>query len=81
MSFFFFFPPQAELKSKEKALISQLQPLLYAMLGPPLRCFLGQVFVALYEAGLTFSMHDTIGKCCDILRGKDDSAGAGTNKL
>ena len=72
---------QPELKSKQKALVSQLQPLLYESLGPPLRCSLGQSFVALYESGETFSMHDTIGKCCDVLRAKEDSATAGSNKL
>ena len=70
-----------ELKSKQKALVSQLQALLYDGLGPPLRRSLGKAFAALYGAGEMMSMHDIIGKCCDILRGKDDSSTSGVNKL
>ena len=71
--------PQEELKSKHKELVRQLCSQLQASLGSPLRSCLARVFVALYEAGETFSMHETVGKCCDIVRSKEE--GPSTNKL
>ncbi len=69
------------LKSKQKSLVAQLQALLGNGLGPPLCRSLGKAFVALYGAGETMSMHDTIGKCCEVLKGKEDSSNTGANKL
>jgi len=71
--------PKEELKLKQKELVRQLYSQLQGSLGPPLRSCLARVFVALYEAGETFSMHETVGKCCDIVRSKDE--GPSTNKL
>lgn len=72
---------QAELKAKNSALVSQLQAQLQARLGPPLQRSLGQAFVALYEAGQTFSLHTTVGLCCDIIKSKDESQSSSNNKL
>ena len=73
--------PQAELKARQAVLVSQLLSQLQASLGPPLRASLGRAFVALYEVGDSFSLHDSIGKCCDILRAKEDSGSSIVNKL
>ena len=61
-----------ELKARHKALLGQLQLQLTASLGPPLRTCLAQALVALYEAGDTLSLHDTIGRCCDVVKTKED---------
>ncbi|KAL5463198.1 hypothetical protein EMCRGX_G032077 [Ephydatia muelleri] len=73
--------PKAELKDKQKLLVGQLQAQLNAALGPPLRTALAQAFVTLYSMGDTFSLHDTIGKCCDIIRAREDVGVSSTNKL
>ena len=73
---------QEELKRAQKQLVAQLQSRLYASLGPPLRSCLGQAFVSLYAVGDTFSLSDTLGKCCDIVKAKEDAAaGPSNNKL
>lgn len=73
---------QEELKLTQKQLVAQLQARLYVSLGPPLHSCLGQAFVTLYAVGDTFSLHDTLGKCCDVIRMKEDAAaGPSNNKL
>ena len=36
--------------------------------------------MGLYLSGDTFSLYDTVGKCCDMVRAKDEGAALG-NKL
>jgi hypothetical protein len=73
--------PQEELKRSQKQLAAQLQQQLQASLGPPLHTCLGQAFVALYSVGDT-SMHESLGKCCDVIKMKEDAAaGPSNNKL
>ena len=71
---------QADLKKNHAALVSQLITQLAGSLGPQLRRALGQAFVALYTSGETFSLHTTVGKCCDIIRTKEDQSNT-SNKL
>ena len=59
----------------------QLQWHLAASLGPPLRGSLAAAFVALYHAGHTLSLQATVGRCCDIIKSKEEAAGAAANKL
>lgn len=74
--------PQAELKSKQKELLGQLQSQLSASLGPPLRSCLAQAFVTLYEVGDSYSLHETVSRCCDVVRVKEDSGSSlSVNKL
>ena len=62
--------------------MAQLQSQLLASRGPPLHTGLGQAFVSLYLVGDTFSLHDTLGRCCDIVKMKEDAAaGLSNNKL
>ena len=70
---------QEELKRSQKQLVAQLQQELQASLGPPLHTCLGGAFVALYSVGDTFSLHETLGKCCDIIKTKEDAAGGPSN--
>lgn len=72
---------QQELKSKQKQLIGQLQAELLGSLGPPLRTALGQSLVAVYAVGDTFSLTDTVGKCCEVIKAKEDIAAFLINKL
>ena len=39
-----------------------------------------QAFVALYSCGQTMGVYDTVGKCCDQIRAKDEGTSL-TNKL
>ena len=71
---------QADLKKNHQALVGQLTSQLNVSLGPQLRRALGHAFVALYTSGETFSLHTTVGKCCDIIRAKEDQSSA-SNKL
>ena len=71
--------PQEEFKRSQKQLVAQLQQQLQASLGPPLHTCLGQAFVALYSVGDTFSMHESLGKCCDIIKMKEDAAAGPSN--
>ena len=73
--------PQAELKARQALLVSQLLSQLQASLGPPLRTSLGRAFVALYGVGDSFSLHESVGKCWDTLRAKEDSGSSVANKL
>lgn len=79
----YFWPrTQEELKPIQKQLVAQLQAQLHVSLGPPLHPCLGQAFVALYAVGDTFSLHDTLGKCCDVVKMKEETAaGPSNNKL
>lgn len=72
---------QAELKAKQSTLVSQLQAQIQAKLGPPLQRSLGRAFVALYEAGQTFSLYTMVGLCCDVIKSKDESQSSSNNKL
>ena len=73
---------QEELKRSQKQLVAQLQRQLQSSRGPPIHSCLGQAFVALYLVGDTFSLHETLGKCCDVVKMKEDAAaGPSNNKL
>ena len=41
--------------------------------GPPTRQLIASCLATLFTVGDTFSLFDTVNKCNDILRNKDDS--------
>ncbi|XP_021099488.1 HEAT repeat-containing protein 5A isoform X6 [Heterocephalus glaber] len=62
-----------DLKEKQKILVEQLLSLLNSSLGPPTRKLLAKNLAILYSIGDTFSVYETIDKCNDLIRSKDDS--------
>ena len=57
----------------------QLQAQLQLSLGPPLHSCLGRAFVAVYAVGDSLSLHETLGKCCDVIKMKEDAAASPSN--
>ncbi|XP_031213575.1 HEAT repeat-containing protein 5A [Mastomys coucha] len=62
-----------DVREKQKALVEQLLSLLNSSPGPPTRKLLAQNLAILYSIGDTFSVYETIDKCNDLIRSKDDS--------
>lgn len=62
-----------DVREKQKALVEQLLSLLSSSPGPPTRKLLAQNLAILYSIGDTFSVYETIDKCNDLIRSKDDS--------
>ena len=66
-------PLQSDVREKQKTLVEQLLSLLNSSPGPPTRKLLAKNLALLYSIGDTFSVYETIDKCNDLIRSKDDS--------
>ncbi|XP_054433890.1 HEAT repeat-containing protein 5A isoform X2 [Pteronotus mesoamericanus] len=64
---------RSDVKEKQKTLVEQLLSLLNSSPGPPTRKLLAKNLGILYSIGDTFSVYETIDKCNDLIRSKDDS--------
>lgn len=64
---------QADIKEKQRHLVEQLTSLLTSSPGPPARQLIAKNLAVLYSSGDTFSVHQTIDKCNELIRSKDDS--------
>lgn len=64
---------RSDVKEKQKTLVEQLLSLLSSSPGPPTRKLLAKNLSILYSIGDTFSVYETIDKCNDLIRSKDDS--------
>ncbi|XP_036209575.1 HEAT repeat-containing protein 5A isoform X2 [Myotis myotis] len=64
---------RGDVKEKQKTLVEQLLSLLNSSPGPPTRKLLAKNLGILYGIGDTFSVYETIDKCNDLIRSKDDS--------
>ncbi|KAM5235697.1 HEAT repeat-containing protein 5A [Ctenodactylus gundi] len=62
-----------DVREKQKTLVEQLLSLLNSSPGPPTRKLLASNLAILYSIGNTFSVYETIDKCNDLIRSKDDS--------
>ncbi|XP_051001840.1 HEAT repeat-containing protein 5A [Acomys russatus] len=62
-----------DVRENQKTLVEQLLSLLNSSPGPPMRKLLAQNLAILYSIGDTFSVYETINKCNDLIRSKDDS--------
>ena len=63
-----------DVKEAQKTLVSQLMSeVTGGSPGPPTRQLLAQCMATLFSVGDTFLLFDTINKCNDILKIKDDS--------
>ncbi|EPY76160.1 hypothetical protein CB1_001484006 [Camelus ferus] len=64
---------KSDVREKQKTLVEQLLSLLNSSPGPPTRKLLAKNLGILYSIGDTFSVYETIDKCNDLIRSKDDS--------
>jgi len=70
---------QTELAQSQKQLEGQLKKLFQEPLGPPARRQLANCFAMLYKTGKSFTLNETINRCCDTLKTKTDEAGTSLN--
>ncbi|XP_015270694.1 PREDICTED: HEAT repeat-containing protein 5A [Gekko japonicus] len=64
---------RADIREKQNKLIEQLTSLLTSSPGPPARQLIAKNLTIIYSSGDTFSVHQTIDKCNELIRSKDDS--------
>ncbi|XP_062350328.1 HEAT repeat-containing protein 5A [Cinclus cinclus] len=64
---------KADIRENQKKLVEQLTSLLNNSPGPPTRRLLAKNLAVLYSTGDTFSVYQTIDKCNELIRSKDDS--------
>nr|XP_028577095.1 HEAT repeat-containing protein 5A isoform X1 [Podarcis muralis] len=64
---------RADIKEKQSKLVEQLISLLTSSPGPPARQLIAKNLAIIYSTGDTFSVHQTIDKCNELIRSKDDS--------
>ncbi|XP_014249011.1 HEAT repeat-containing protein 5B isoform X1 [Cimex lectularius] len=62
-----------DIKDCQGRLVEQLMNLLQDSPGPPTRRLIARCMATLFCVGDTFLLFDTVNKCNDILRNKDDS--------
>ncbi|KAM3918608.1 HEAT repeat-containing protein 5A isoform 2-T2 [Leptodactylus fuscus] len=72
---------RAELKQNQKQLVEQLTLIMMGSPGPPVRQLLAHNIAVVYSAGDTFSVYETIDRCNELIRSKDDSPSCLPNKL
>uniref|UniRef100_A0A8D0K0N4 HEAT repeat-containing protein 5B n=1 Tax=Sus scrofa TaxID=9823 RepID=A0A8D0K0N4_PIG len=72
---------KTDVKEKQKKLVEQLTGLISSSPGPPTRKLLAKNLAALYSIGDTFTVFQTLDKCNDIIRNKDDTAAYLPTKL
>uniref|UniRef100_A0A8C6NDF7 HEAT repeat-containing protein 5A n=1 Tax=Melopsittacus undulatus TaxID=13146 RepID=A0A8C6NDF7_MELUD len=64
---------KADIRENQKKLVEQLTSLLNSSPGPPTRRLVAKNLAVLYSTGDTFSVYQTIDKCNELIRSKDDS--------
>ncbi|XP_043372937.1 HEAT repeat-containing protein 5A isoform X7 [Dermochelys coriacea] len=64
---------RADVREKQKKLAEQLISLLNSSPGPPTRRLIAKNLATLYSIGDTFSVYQTVDKCNELIRSKDDS--------
>ncbi|XP_037534116.1 HEAT repeat-containing protein 5B [Nematolebias whitei] len=64
---------KVDVKEKQKKLVEQLTGLISSSPGPPTRKLLAKNLAALYSIGDTFTVFQTLDKCNEIIKSKDDT--------
>ncbi|XP_031626262.1 HEAT repeat-containing protein 5B isoform X2 [Contarinia nasturtii] len=64
---------KSDVKACQKKLVEQLTTQIQGSPGPPTRKLLASCLSTLFSVGDTFLLFDTVNKCNDILKNKDDS--------
>ncbi|KAJ8983315.1 hypothetical protein NQ317_010853 [Molorchus minor] len=62
-----------DIKGCQKQLVQQLMSHIQESPGPPTRKLIARCLATLFSVGDTFLLFDTVNKCNDILKNKDDS--------
>uniref|UniRef100_A0A6Q2X5A9 HEAT repeat-containing protein 5B n=1 Tax=Esox lucius TaxID=8010 RepID=A0A6Q2X5A9_ESOLU len=72
---------KVDVKEKQKKLVEQLTGLISSAPGPPTRKLLAKNLATLYSIGDTFTVFQTLDKCNDIIKSKDDTSAYLPTKL
>ncbi|KAM9804332.1 HEAT repeat-containing protein 5B [Neosynchiropus ocellatus] len=64
---------KVDVKEKQKKLVEQLTGLISSSPGPPTRKLLAKNLATLYSIGDTFTVFQTLDKCNEIIKNKDDT--------
>lgn len=72
---------QIDIKECQKKMVEQLTNLIQENPGPPTRILIAKCLSTLFNVGDTFLLFDTVNKCNDMLRVKDDSLAYLSTKL
>ncbi|XP_059838165.1 HEAT repeat-containing protein 5B [Hypanus sabinus] len=72
---------KVDVKEKQKKLVEQLIDLISSSPGPPTRKLLAKNLATLYSIGDTFTVFQTLDKCNDIAKSKDDTSAYLPTKL
>ncbi|MPC13265.1 HEAT repeat-containing protein 5B [Portunus trituberculatus] len=64
---------KSDIKECQKQLVAQLVGQMNESPGPPTRKLVARCLATLFSVGDTFLLFDTINKCNDVLKNKDDS--------
>ncbi|XP_018409657.1 PREDICTED: HEAT repeat-containing protein 5A [Nanorana parkeri] len=72
---------RAEVKQNQKQLVEQLTLIMMSSPGPPVRRLLAHNVAMVYSSGDTFTAYETIDRCNELIRSKDDSPSGLPNKL
>ncbi|XP_077993059.1 HEAT repeat-containing protein 5B-like [Glandiceps talaboti] len=64
---------KSDIKESQKKLVEQLLNQIQESPGPPTRKLLGKCLATLYFVGDTFTLFETVNRCNDIIKSKDDS--------
>ncbi|XP_065165699.1 HEAT repeat-containing protein 5B isoform X3 [Atheta coriaria] len=64
---------KSDIKECQKKLVEQLMAHIQEAPGPPTRRLIARCLATLFSVGDTFLLFDTVNKCNDILKNKDDS--------
>ena len=68
-----FLPLQSDIKESQTKLIAQLTNQISENPGPPIRKLLARCLATIFSVGDTFALFETINKCNDVIKNKDDS--------
>lgn len=72
---------KSDIKGCQKKLVEQLTTHLQNSPGPPTRKLIARCMATLFSVGDTFLLFETVNKCNDILKNKDDSPSFLSTKL
>ncbi|XP_069494148.1 HEAT repeat-containing protein 5B [Ambystoma mexicanum] len=72
---------KTDVKEKQKKLVEQLTGLIGSSPGPPTRKLLAENLATLYSVGDTFTVFQTLDKCNEMIKSKDDTAAYLPTKL